>query len=417
MKIPLIDLQQQVQSLKSEILAKTSELLDEASFIMGAEVKGFEDSFCSYLQVRYAISCNSGTDALILILEAMGIGAGDEVITSPFTFFATAECISRVGAIPIFVDVDSGTMNIDTSKIEGAITAKTKAILPVHIFGQPADMEPILEIAKRHDLFVIEDACQAIGATYTFSDGTVKNVGSMGDASAFSFYPTKNLGAYGDGGMMTTHDDKLAQVIKALRVHGSGMNGKKAYEQLTGEVVDFGMENIESVNATVYDPTKYYNFLIGMNSRLDAMQAAILQIKMKHLNTWNQQRKALSLRYTDQLAQAQLLGKDFLVPQTVLDHAHSVYHLYIVKCEQREELSSYLNSHGIATGIYYPVPLHLQKVYQMGKHKLGYALGDLPQSEWLSERTMALPLFPEMTEKQQDYIIDKIKQFYAGREE
>ena len=415
MKIPLVDLQQQVQSLKVEILNKTEELLDQASFIMGSEVKGLEDSFCAYLQVKHAISCNSGTDALILIMEAMGIGAGDEVITTPFTFFATAECISRVGAKPVFVDVDPNTMNIDPKKIECAITPRTKAILPVHIFGQPADMEAIMNIAKAHKLFVIEDACQAIGSSYTFSNGTVQKIGSIGHAAAFSFYPTKNLGAYGDGGMMTMNDDKLAEVIKALRVHGSGLNGKKAYEQLTGEVVELGVQNTEGANATVYDPTKYYNFLIGMNSRLDAMQAAILQIKMKHLDAWNKARIRLSMRYTDNLRKAGLLGDDFLVPQGELDCAESVYHLYIVKCEQREELSAYLNERGIATGTYYPVPLHLQKVYQMGAHKLGYALGDLPQSEWLSKRTMALPLFPEMTEEQQDYIINSIKEFYASR--
>ncbi|WP_378950608.1 DegT/DnrJ/EryC1/StrS family aminotransferase [Pelosinus sp. sgz500959] len=415
MRIPLVDLQQQVQNLKVDILNKTADLLDQGSFIMGLEVNGLEDSFSSYLEVKYAISCNSGTDALILILEAMDIGAGDEVITSPFTFFATAECISRVGAIPVFIDVDPNTMNIDPTKIEKAITSKTKAILPVHIFGQPADMEPIVEIAKRYNLFVIEDACQAIGATYTFSDGRVKKVGSMGDAAAFSFYPTKNLGAYGDGGMMTTNDDKLAQVIKALRVHGSGMNGKQAYEQLTGEIVDFGIGNTESANSTIYDPTKYYNFLIGMNSRLDAMQAAILQIKIKYLNQWNQARKRLSMRYTAGFEKEGLLETGFLIPQETLSHVESVYHLYIVKCEEREELSHYLNQKGIATGTYYPVPLHLQKVYQMGKHKLGYSLGDLPHSEWLSQRTMALPLFPEMTVQQQDYIINSIKEFYTRR--
>jgi len=415
MKIPLVDLQQQVQSLKVEILDKTGELLDRAAFIMGAEVQELEESFCAYLEVKHAIACNSGTDALLLILEAMGIGPGDEVITTPFTFFATAECISRVGAVPVFVDVDVDTMNMDVSKIEQAITAHTKAILPVHIFGQPAEMESILEIAHRYHLFVIEDACQAIGATYTFADGTVKKVGSMGHATAFSFYPTKNLGAYGDGGMITTIDDKLAQIVAALRVHGSGKNGKKAYEQLTGEVVELEFGQTEGTNATVYDPTKYYNFLIGMNSRLDAMQAAILQIKMKHLDNWNRARQVLSLRYTQELAKVGLLGNDFLIPQGLSDKVTSVYHLYIVKCECRTQLSLYLNQHGIATGTYYPVPLHLQKVYQMGKYNLGYGLGDLPQSEWLSHRTMALPLFPEMTETQQDYIIANIKQFYAKR--
>jgi dTDP-4-amino-4,6-dideoxygalactose transaminase len=415
MKIPLVDLEQQVQSLKADILTKTEELLDQASFIMGKEVVGLEEKFCEFVEVKHAISCNSGTDALILIMEAMGIGEGDEVITTPFTFFATAECISRVGATPVFIDVDPNTMNMDVTQIEKAITSKTKAILPVHIFGQPADMEAILEIAKKKNLFVIEDACQAIGATCTFSSGQVYQVGSMGDATAFSFYPTKNLGAYGDGGMITTNSDRLAKIMKALRVHGSGVNGKNAYELITGEVVEFGVENTEAVNSTVYDPTKYYNFLIGMNSRLDAMQAGILQVKMKHLNEWNEQRQKLSARYTEKLGKEQLLGENSLMPQQVLDSVASVYHLYIVKCECREELSQFLNQNGVATGTYYPVPLHLQKVYQMGKHNLEYKLGDLPQSEWLSRRTMALPLFPEMTDEQQNYIIDKIKEFYAKR--
>ena len=415
MKIPLVDLQQQVQSLKAEILHKTEEVLDQAAFIMGVEVIGLENSFCEYLNVKHAISCNSGTDALLLIFEAMGIGAGDEVITTPFTFFATAECVSRVGAVPVFVDVDPNTMNIDPEKIEQAITAKTKAILPVHIFGQPADMERIMAIAKQHNLFVVEDACQAIGATYTFSDGTVKKVGAIGDAAAFSFYPTKNLGAYGDGGMMTTNNDIIAKVIKGLRTHGSGMNGKHAYEQLTGETVELGLENTSGTNTTVYDPTKYYNFLIGMNSRLDGMQATILQVKMKYLDIWNTARQTLSKRYTEKLKNIGLLGEKFLVPQGELERVDSVYHLYIVKCEQRGELSQYLNERGIATGTYYPVPLHLQKVYQMGKYKLKYSLGDFPQSEWLCERTMALPLFPEMTVEQQDYIIHAIQEFYAKR--
>lgn len=409
MKIPLIDLQRQMKSVKEEILLKTEELLDQANFIMGSEVRNLEASFRSYLGVDHAVSCNSGTDALILILEALGIGPGDEVITTPFTFFATAESVSRVGAKPVFVDVDPETMNIDPGQIERAITAKTKAVLPVHIFGQPADMERILAIAGEHKLAVIEDACQAVGATYTFADGTVKKVGSIGDAAAFSFYPTKNLGAYGDGGMVTTNDARLADIVKSLRVHGSGKDGLRAYELLTGDVVDLGAERQE-VNDTVYDPAKYYNFLVGMNSRLDALQAAIVLVKMKRLDEWNQARRSLSGRYTEELAKAGLLSK--LVPQGALENVESVYHLYIVKCEEREALAGYLAEQGIATGIYYPIPLHMQKVYQSGKYRLGYGEGDLPQSEGLSRRTMALPLFPEMTVEQQDYILMAIKQFY-----
>ncbi|CQR70423.1 Pleiotropic regulatory protein [Sporomusa ovata] len=225
---------------------------------MGQAVLDLETNFCSMTGVPHAISCNSGTDALLLILEAFGIGSGDEVITTPFTFFATAESISRVGATPVFVDVDRGTFNIDPQKLEDAVTPRTKAILPVHIFGQPADMEPIVAIAKKHNLKVIEDACQAIGARYTFADGTVMPVGAIGDAAAFSFYPTKNLGAFGDGGMITTKDNNLATIIRALRTHGSGLNGKKAYELVSCEAVELGLEHSGQADSTVYDPTKYY---------------------------------------------------------------------------------------------------------------------------------------------------------------
>lgn len=415
MRIPLLDLQQQMKSIKSDIMKKLGELMDTTSFIMGEEVTLLEKEFASFVGVSQAISCNSGTDALILILEAMKIGPGDEVITSPYSFFATAEAISKVGAVPVFVDVDAGTMNMDPAKLEAAVTMKTRAILPVHLFGQAADMEPIIAIAERHGLFVIEDACQAIGATYTFSDGSVKAVGAIGHAGAFSFYPTKNLGAYGDGGMMTTNDPKLAQIVKALRAHGSGMNGKRAYELLQDEVVELEVAGQSGTNTTIYDPTKYYNFLIGSNSRLDTMQAAILRIKLRHLDAWNQRRKELGKSYTEKLTTAGVISPATLTPQVMLPQADSVYHLYILICEQRDELAAYLGQQGIAVGIYYPVPLHLQKVYQLGPHRLQYHEGDLPVSEWLSKRTMAIPLFPELTEAEQDYIVEEIKKFYEER--
>ena len=413
MHIPLIDLLQQTRTIKDSILASLENLLDSTAFIMGQKVQAVEDDFSSLTGSKQAISCNSGTDALLLILEAMGIAAGDEVITTPFTFFATAESISRVGAIPVFIDVDQDTFNLNPQNIEAAITSRTKAILPVHIFGQPADMEPIMAIAQKYNLKVIEDACQAIGATYTFVDGTVKQVGAIGDASAFSFYPTKNLGAFGDGGMITVTDERVATIIRGLRTHGSGINGKKAYELLTGEQVEIASASAAQADNTVYDPTKYYNFLIGMNSRLDTMQAAILSVKMDYLEQWNGKRRELSQRYNQLLKEHDLIDK--LCPQKVLANVESVHHLYVVKCEEREALGSFLNKQGIATGIYYPVPLHLQKVYQLGKHALGYKSGDLPVSEWLCQRTMALPLFPEMTQAQQDYIVAKIKEFYFQR--
>ena len=413
MRIPLVDLYQQTEALKSSYLAKIAKLLDNTAFIMGPDVHELENKFINLTGVPCAISCNSGTDALVLILEAMGIGSGDEVITTPFTFFATAESISKVGATPVFIDVDPDTYNLNPQKIEAAITSRTKAILPVHIFGQPADMEPIMAIAQKYNLKVIEDACQAIGATYTLAAGTVKQVGAIGDASAFSFYPTKNLGAFGDGGMITAIDERVATIIRGLRTHGSGINGKKAYELLTGEQVEIASASAAQADSTVYDPTKYYNFLIGMNSRLDTMQAAILSVKMDYLEQWNGKRRELSQRYNQLLKEHDLIDK--LCPQKVLANVESVHHLYVVKCEEREALGSFLNKQGIATGIYYPVPLHLQKVYQIGRHALGYKPGDLPVSEWLCQRTMALPLFPEMTQAQQDYIVAKIKEFYSQR--
>ncbi|MDU2063441.1 MAG: DegT/DnrJ/EryC1/StrS family aminotransferase [Sporomusaceae bacterium] len=411
MRIPLVDLQQQTKLLQPKIMQEIEKIFASTAFIMGKTVTDFEADFSQVAGGATAVACNSGTDALVLLLEAMGVAAGDEVITTPFSFFSTAEAISRLGAVPVFVDIEETTFNLDPRKIEAAITAKTKAILPVHIFGQPADMEPILAIAKKHQLKVLEDACQAIGSSYTFSDGRTLAAGAIGDSAAFSFYPTKNLGGFGDGGMMTTTDENLAKVIRALRAHGSGKNGKEAYELLYGETVDLGEAETASADATIYDPTKYYNFLIGVNSRLDALQAAILSVKIKHLAGWNEARRRLSSRY-DELFQAAGLA-DTLISQQTPDHIFAVKHLYIVKCQEREALCRFLGEAGVATGVYYPVPLHLQKVYQMGRYKLHYAAGDLPVSEKLCQETMALPLFPEMTVEQQDYVIAKVKEFYG----
>ncbi len=256
---------------------------------------------------------------------------------------------------------------------------------------------------------MLEDACQAIGATYTFSDGTVKKIGSIGDAAAFSFFPTKNLGAFGDGGMITTNDEQIAQIVKGLRIHGSGPNGRKAFECLYNEKVDLGLD-VQGGN-TAYDPTKYYNFLIGGNSRLDTLQAAVLNVKMKYLDGWNEKRRELAARYTRAFSVDKNIGIK-LRPQKVLTGAVPVYHLYVVACERRDELAAYLSNQGIATGIYYPVPLHLQTVYQRGKHCLPYKEGDFPHSEWLSKRTIALPLYPEMTEEEQNYVISHVQAFY-----
>jgi dTDP-4-amino-4,6-dideoxygalactose transaminase len=321
-----------------------------------------------YCGVRNAIGVANGTDALLLTLDALGVGEGDEVITSPFTFFASAEVISQVGATPVFVDIDPETFNLDTTKLEDVITQKTKAIIPVHIFGQPVDMDSLLKIADKYNLYVIEDACQAIGSKYNG-----KKIGSIGKAGCFSFFPTKNLGGYGDGGIVVTDDDELAKRIRILRVHGSC--------------------------------PKYYHSMIGYNSRLDAIQAAVLSVKLKYIDEWNQQRVVRAKNYD------QLLESTPLALPSCKDGRTHVFHLYVVQTEYRDELMAYLKSKGISTGVYYPVPLHLQEVYK----DLGYAKGALPTSEKMALRTFALPLYPELTFEQQEYIAEQVKKFYREK--
>lgn len=392
MNIPLIDLKAQYESLADKLNEATLGILSSANYIMGKTVLDFEKEFANYIGVKHAISVGNGTDALVLALKAMGIGNGDEVITTPFTFFATAEAISAVGATPIFVDVDKETFNIDTTKIEEKITSKTKAIMPVHIFGQSADMDEINEIAKKHNLMVIEDACQAIGGKYKG-----RNIGSLGDVACFSFFPTKNLGCAGDGGMIVTDNDEIAIIARALRTHGSGENGQKAYNLLNN--IEEEVQKAEGANDTVYNPLKYYNYLIGFNTRLDAIQAAILNVKIKEIDKWNAKRREIVKVYNE------ALQNNDLVTPVAKDYNEHVYHMYILQSENREEVIEKLKEAGIATGVYYPVPLHLQKVYK----NLGYKEGDMPVAEYLSHRTFAIPVYPELTEEQVDYIISKLK--------
>jgi len=361
---------------------------------MGENVKQFEKEFSEYIGVKYSISVGNGTDALVIALKALGIGEGDEVITTPFTFFATAESISAVGATPVFVDVRLDTFNIDPDKIEAKITPKTKAIMPVHIFGQPADMDEINQIAKKYNLKVIEDACQAVGAEYKG-----KKAGALGDIACFSFFPTKNLGCAGDGGIIVTDDEDLATICRALRAHGSGADGSKAYNLL-----NHAEENInedENTDNTVYNPLKYYNYLIGYNSRLDELQAAILRVKLPKLDSWNNLRRQHAAFYNQNLSDT-----DFITPYEADNRKH-VYHMYILQSGKKQEVVSYLKEKGIATGIYYPVPIHLQKVYK----DLGYQLGDLPNAEYLSERTFAIPLYAELTDDEKEYIVENLKKF------
>lgn len=400
MAIPLVNLKRQYEFLKEQYKNKVLEVLYSASYIMGKNVNQFEKEFSKYLGVKHSIAVASGTDALVISLEALGIGKGDEVITTPFTFFATAEAISNVGAKPVFVDVDLKTYNIDVEKIEEKITDKTKAIMPVHIFGQPCNMDKINEIAKKHNLKVIEDACQAAGAEYKG-----RKVGTLSDIGCFSFFPTKNLSCAGDGGVIVTNDDNLATVCRALRSHGSGENGKKAYNILNNVENE---DNMKSDIDSIYNPSKYYNYLIGHNSRLDEIQAAILTVKLPFLDMWNDRRREIAKFYNENL-----LNTDLITPFEAEDVKH-VYHLYVLQSDSRSRLIEYLKDEGISTGIYYPVPLHLQKAYL----DLGYKEGDLPNSEYLSKRTFAIPIFPELIDEEIDYIVSKLQKFHlhAGKD-
>lgn len=385
MNIPLLDLKRQYEQVKNEFSKKLDKIFEESSFIMGKEVSNFEDNFAKFIGVKHAISVGNGTDALVIALTALGVKAGDEVITTPYTFFATAEAIATLNAIPVFVDVLKDTYNIDPSKIESKITSKTKVILPVHIFGQPADMKSIMEIAKKHNLKVLEDACQAVDSKY---DG--KMIGSIGDIAVFSFFPTKNLGCAGDGGMITTNNDNYDIICRAIRVHGSGNMGKKAYEL---------MNNIKDDETEIVD--KYNNYLIGYNSRLDAIQAALLNLKLELLPKWTNERRKLAKYYNEKLKDT-----SFVIPYEKNNLEH-VYHLYILQSNEREKVEAYLKEKGVATGTYYKIPLHLQHAFDY----LNYKEGDLKVSEYLSHRTFAIPLYVGMTKEEQDYVIKCLKEY------
>lgn len=392
MNIPLLNLKRQYTYLKDEIEKVISNILESGAYINGSYTKELESKLAKYLDVKHVIGVANGTDALVIALEALGIKDGDEVITTPFTFFATAEAISVVGAKPVFVDVSLDDFNIDVNKIEEAITERTKAIMPVHIFGTPADMDKINEIAKKYNLYVIEDACQAIGAKYRD-----KMVGELGDVACFSFFPTKNLGTYGDGGLITTNSDEIAAICRALKAHGSGVNGEIAFNLLNN--IKKEVEEEKCTNDTVYNPKKYYNYLIGHNSRLDEIHAGILSVKLDYLDRWNNQRIENAKYFDENL-------KDTDLKLMKLDKNNkNVYHMYIAQSENREELTKKLDEAGIGYGVYYPVPLHLQKVYK----DLGYKVGDLPNAEYLSTRTLAIPVDPEMTEEERKYIVEILK--------
>jgi dTDP-4-amino-4,6-dideoxygalactose transaminase len=379
MKVPFFDLTHQFLSLEGEIKQALDEVFKTQQFILGPQVKALEQVIAQYCHTRYAMGVASGSDALLLSLMALGIGPGDEILLPSFTFFATAGSVSRVGAIPVFVDIDTDTYNIDPFKIEEKITSRTKAILPVHLFGQCAEMNPILEIARTKQLFVIEDAAQALGAEYKpHPDTEGRRAGQMGHLGCFSFYPTKNLGAFGDAGMVVTDNPDLDQRIKLLRVHGS--------------------------------QPKYFHKVIGINSRLDSIQAAILLIKFNYLEKWTGERQRMAQRYHSLFQDLLPSAPDLRLPVIQFQNRH-IFHQYIIRSSERDRLRQFLFEEGIGTDIYYPAPLHLQDCYSF----LKYRIGDLPVSEKASNETLALPIFPELSEDQQGYVVERIKAFYKKR--
>ncbi len=367
MPVPLLDLKAQYRELKPELDAAILDVMENAAFIGGPRVAAFEAAIADYCGTAHAVACGNGTDALFLIMAALGIGKGDEVITTPFTFFATVEAIAHTGATPVFVDIEPGTYNMDVSKLAGAITERTKAIMPVHIFGQCVDMDPVLSLAEERGLFVVEDACQAIGATYNG-----KRAGSIGHAAAFSFFPSKNLGCAGDGGAVTTDDPELAARVRKLAQHGT--------------------------------TKKYFHDTFGTNSRLDAIQAAILLVKLPHLDRWNAERRAAAAVYDGLLVDLPGLA----LPE-MRSFGDAVYHLYIVKTESpdaAEAVMAALKDAGIGTALYYPLALHEQAVFA---GRSDYAAPSLAVAESCDGSTFALPCFPGIAREQQDEVVRVVK--------
>ncbi|WP_027216540.1 DegT/DnrJ/EryC1/StrS family aminotransferase [Butyrivibrio fibrisolvens] len=397
MKIPFFDLNRQYKEIAEIIEDAAIDVMRSTQYIEGETVKRLEEELAEYLDVKYVITCNSGTDAIRIALQAAGVGYGDEVITTPFTFYATAEAIAQVGAVPVFCDILEKSLNIDVSKIEEKITVKTKAILPVHIFGMPADMDNIIRIATTHNLYVIEDACQAIGAEYK-----KKKTGTIGDVGCFSFYPTKNLGAFGDGGMITSNDEKIAVCARALKSHGAGKEAALAREYIFGGQCD-ELDMVNDSDDPLYDPYKYYNYLIGGNSRLDSIQAAVLLTKLSILNDKNSRRSEIACIYRDGLKNTPVI-----ISQKEDDIHKSCWHQFGILVDDKKAFFKFMTEKGIGIGEFYPVPLHLQKVFR----HLGYRKGDLPISEKICDRSVCLPIFPELLDEEVQFIIDTIHEFY-----
>ncbi|MBC7911043.1 MAG: DegT/DnrJ/EryC1/StrS family aminotransferase [Pyrinomonadaceae bacterium] len=360
--IPFVDLKAQYQSIREEVNAAIQRVLDNTSFILGREVEAFEAAFAEYVGAKFCVGISNGTAAIQLAVTACGLTAGDEVIVPANTFFATAEAVSTAGAAPVFVDADPISYNIDVGKIEAAITERTRAIMPVHLYGQAADLDPIFEIAALHNLIVIEDAAQAHGSLYKG-----RRVGARGLAGCFSFYPGKNLGAYGEGGAVVTNDAEVARRLRLLRDHGS--------------------------------ERKYHHEIIAYNFRLEGLQGAVLGVKLKHLDRWNALRREHAALYNE------LLEDSNLILPREMDYARHVYHLYVVRTGERDALQKSLNEAGVQTGIHYPIPIHLQPAYAF----LGHKAGDFPEAERQARRVLSLPMFPELTDEQIENVAEVIR--------
>jgi dTDP-4-amino-4,6-dideoxygalactose transaminase len=371
MQVPLFDLKAQYATIRDELRLAVERVFDAQQFVLSDQVKALEEEVADYSQTKYAIGCASGSDALLLALMSVGVGPGDEVVTSPLTFFATASAIARLGARPVFVDIDERSYHLDPARVAEAITVKTKAIVPVHIYGQCADMDAVLKIAELHGIPVIEDAAQAIGA-----EDRNRRAGSMGTIGCFSFYPSKNLGGAGDGGMLVTNDPEHAERLAMLRVHG--------------------------------EDRKYYHKVVGINSRLDALQAAVLRVKLPHLEQWIAARQKVAEQYKSMLANAGL--SEHIETPYVRDEARHVFHLFVIRVRgaERDALVEHLQRSGVGSGVYYPVPLHLQECFAY----LGYRPGQFPFAEAAAKETTALPMFPELTGEQQDYVVGTIAEFF-----
>jgi dTDP-4-amino-4,6-dideoxygalactose transaminase len=372
MQVPLLDLKAQYEGLREELLASVGRVFESQGFVLGADVRALEEEIAAYTGARHAVGCASGSDALLLALMALDVRAGDEIVTTPYSFFATAGAIARLGARPVFVDIDPRTYNVDPEQIEPAINERTRALMPVHLYGQCAEMGALGEIASRRSVPVIEDAAQAIGA----QDGS-RGAGAMGEIGCLSFYPTKNLGGAGDGGMLTTNDDALAARLRSLRVHG--------------------------------ESSKYHHKEIGFNSRLDTVQAAVLRVKLPRLDSWSDARARNAARYRELFADAGLLEEVGLPFER--EGARHIYNQFVVRVGgdgRRDALVEHLRREGVGTEVYYPVPLHLQECFRY----LGYREGDFPEAERAARETLALPVYPELTEEQQRYVVDSVRHFF-----